>query len=87
MWGSACIASLKSRTCDGNCGHVVEEFPGGPKRHKVWLGGYGPQFSRKEKIRIPEKVVAYLCGGVGIKKSAKKAVSGGAGPRARWGTG
>jgi transposase InsO family protein len=75
IWGSACIASLKSRLCDGTCGHVVEEYPGGPKRHEVWLGGRGPQVSWKDKIRIPERAVAYLCGGVGIRRRRRHKVA------------
>ena len=75
IWGSACIASLKSRLCDGSCGHVVEEYPGGPKRHEVWLGGRGPQVSWKDKIRIPERAVAYLCGGVGIRRRRRHKVA------------
>ena len=59
FWGSDHVKGLKSRVCDGRtCPNLRDDGKG----HIERLGGNHMTSSRREKYRIPCKLVEYLCG-------------------------
>ena len=58
FWGSEHVRSLKSKCCDGrNCINLRADGQG----HLERLGGNNMKSTRKDKYRIPHRLVEYLC--------------------------
>ena len=58
FWGSEHIRSLKSKCCDGR---TCANLRAGKRGHLERLGGRHMKSTRKDKYRIPEPLIEYLC--------------------------
>ena len=62
VWGDLTIAKIQPKLCDGETCENLETRGNGRKGHQKILGGNHMTTTRKEKYRVPEALVCYLCG-------------------------
>ena len=62
VWGDLTIAKIQPKLCDGETCENLEMRGNGRKGHQKILGGNHMTTTRKEKYRVPEALVCYLCG-------------------------